>query len=48
MDQVAQAMESIKQASDQNVLGVRQVESAIHNLNSLGQNLKKMVEHYQV
>jgi methyl-accepting chemotaxis protein len=48
MDQVAQAMESIKQASDQNVFGVRQVETAIHNLSSLGQNLKQMVEHYQV
>ncbi len=48
MDQVAQAMESIKQAGDQNVFGVRQVETAIHNLNSLGQNLKQMVEHYQV
>ncbi len=48
MDQVAQAMESIKQASDQNVLGVRQVETAILNLNSLGHNLKEMVGHYQV
>jgi methyl-accepting chemotaxis protein len=48
MDQVAQAMESIKQASDQNVFGVRQVETAIHNLSSLGQNLKQMVVHYQV
>jgi len=48
MDQVAQAMESIKQASDQNVLGVRQVETAILNLNSLGHNLKQMVGHYQI
>ncbi len=48
MDQVAQAMESIKQASDQNVLGVRQVETAILNLNSLGHNLKQMVGQYQV
>ncbi len=48
MDQVAQAMESIKQASDQNVLGIRQVETAIHNLNGLGQNLKEMVHHYRI
>ncbi|MGQ9920337.1 MAG: methyl-accepting chemotaxis protein [Desulfobacca sp.] len=48
MDQVAQAMESIKQASDQNVLGVRQVETAILNLNTLGHNLKEMVGHYQI
>jgi len=48
MDQVAQAMESIKQATDQNVLGVRQVETAILNLNTLGHNLKQMVQQYQV
>jgi methyl-accepting chemotaxis protein len=48
MDQVAQAMESIKQASDQNVFGIRQVETAIHNLNGLGQNLKEMVHHYKI
>jgi methyl-accepting chemotaxis protein len=48
MDQVAQAMESIKQASDQNVFGIRQVETAIHNLSGLGQNLKEMVEHYKI
>jgi methyl-accepting chemotaxis protein len=48
MDQVAQAMESIKQASDQNVFGIRQVETAIHNLNGLGQNLKEMVQHYRI
>ena len=48
MDQVAQAMESIKQASDQNVFGIRQVETAIHNLSGLGQNLKEMVEHYRI
>ncbi len=48
MDQVAQAMESIKQASDQNVFGIRQVETAIHNLNGLGQNLKEMVHHYRI
>jgi methyl-accepting chemotaxis protein len=42
MDQVAQAMESIKQASDQNVFGVRQVETAIHNLSSLGQNYPRL------
>ncbi len=48
MDQVAQAMESIKQATDQNVQGVRQVETAILNLNTLGHNLKQMVQQYQI
>mgnify|MGYP005840940883 CR=1 FL=1 len=48
MDQVAQAMESIKQAGDQNVMGIRQVETAILELNSLGKNLQEMVHHYQI
>ncbi len=48
MDQVAQAMESIKQASDQNVMGIRQVETAIHELTGLGQNLQEMVQHYRI
>lgn len=48
MDQVAQAMESIKQASDQNVMGIRQVETAIHELNGLGRNLQGMVQHYRI
>ncbi|ABE44382.1 methyl-accepting chemotaxis protein [Polaromonas sp. JS666] len=48
VDQVAGAMESIKQASTQNVAGARQLEVAARNLNELGQRLKQMVERYKV
>jgi len=44
-DQVALAMESIKQASTQNVAGTKQAETAAHNLHELGQKLKQLVEH---
>ncbi len=48
MDQVTLAMENIKQASEQNVAGIRQAESAAQNLHELGQSLKHLVERYQV
>jgi len=48
VDQVAGAMESIKQASAQNVAGAKQLETAARNLNELGQRLKQMVERYRV
>ncbi|MEZ0317878.1 MAG: methyl-accepting chemotaxis protein, partial [Methylophilaceae bacterium] len=48
IDQVASAMESIKQASIQNVASARQLESAAGNLNELGQRLKQRVERYKV
>ena len=48
VDQVAGAMESIKQASAQNVAGAKQLETAARNLNELGQRLKQMVERYKV
>jgi methyl-accepting chemotaxis protein len=48
MDQVAIAMESIKQASTQNVVSARQLESAARNLNNLGQALKQSVAQYAV
>jgi methyl-accepting chemotaxis protein len=44
MDQVATAMESIKQASTQNVASTKQVEVAAKNLHELGQKLKQLVE----
>lgn len=43
MDQVAQAMENIKQASMQNVSGTKQVETAAQNLHALGQKLSEMI-----
>ncbi|MHB8724039.1 MAG: methyl-accepting chemotaxis protein [Casimicrobiaceae bacterium] len=48
VDQVAGAMESIKQASIQNVASAKQLETAARNLNELGQRLKQMVERYKV
>jgi methyl-accepting chemotaxis protein len=48
MDQVVGAMESIKQASAQNVAGTRQIETAAQNLHSLGQTLKQLVEQSNV
>ena len=47
VDQVAGAMESIKQASTQNVASAKQLETAARNLNDLGQRLKQMVERYK-
>ncbi len=48
MDQVALAMENIKQASLQNVAGTRQAETAAHSLHELGQKLKQLAEQYKV
>ncbi|MFO7599301.1 MAG: methyl-accepting chemotaxis protein, partial [Candidatus Desulfacyla sp.] len=48
MDQLVQAMESIKDASMQNVDGARQLEGAINGLEELGRNLKGMAERFRV
>jgi methyl-accepting chemotaxis protein len=48
MDQVAGAMENIKQASTQNVASARQLENAARNLSELGNRLKSLVENYSV
>ena len=47
-DQVAAAMENIKQASMQNAAGTKQAETAARNLHELGQKLKRVVEQYRV
>ena len=47
MDQVALAMENIKQASADNAAGSRQSESAAHNLHELGQQLRQMSERFR-
>jgi methyl-accepting chemotaxis protein len=44
MDQVALAMENIKQASTQNVASSRQAETAAQALHELGQKLKQLLE----
>lgn len=48
MDQVALAMENIRQATTQNVASTRQVERAAQDLHELGQRLKQSVERYKV
>ncbi len=47
MDQVAAAMENIKQASVQNVSGTRQAEAAAQNLHELGQKLEQLVAQHK-
>jgi methyl-accepting chemotaxis protein len=48
MDQVALAMENIKQASAQNVASTRQAEVAAQNMHQLGLKLKELVSQYRV
>ncbi|HSW16286.1 MAG TPA: methyl-accepting chemotaxis protein [Ramlibacter sp.] len=48
VDQVAGAMGSIRQASSQNVVSARQLETAARNLNDLGQRLRQIVSAYSV
>ncbi|OIQ87423.1 frizzy aggregation protein FrzCD [mine drainage metagenome] len=48
MEQVALAMENIKQASVQNVAGTRQAEVAAQSLHTLGQRLKQLAAQYNV
>lgn len=47
MDQIAMAMENIKQASQDNVEGTRQSEQAARNLHELGQRLKERVAQFR-
>jgi methyl-accepting chemotaxis protein len=48
MDQIAIAVQSINQASGQNVEGSRQIEAAARNLYELNQKLQQLVSRYQV
>lgn len=48
MDQVGSAMESIKQASNQNVVSATQLETTARSLDELGRRLKQMVDRYTV
>ncbi|MEI6563025.1 MAG: methyl-accepting chemotaxis protein [bacterium] len=46
IDQVATAMQSIKQAAEQNVVSAKELEISVQNLNELGQKLNELVRHY--
>jgi methyl-accepting chemotaxis protein len=48
MEQVAQAMESIKTASTENVASTKQTKSAATNIDDLGRRLKELVAVYKV
>src|ERR1700752_17914 len=48
MEQIAGAMESIKQASVQNVASAKQLESAARNVDQLGQSIKQRVARYRI
>lgn len=48
MDQVALAMENIKQVSAENAAGARQSEASAQNLNDLGQKLKRISEQFRL
>ena len=48
MDQIATAIQSINQASNQNVAGSRQIETATRNIYDLNQKLQLLVNRYKV
>jgi methyl-accepting chemotaxis protein len=48
MEQVAQAMENIKEASTLSVTSTRQAEQSAQNLHELGQKLKGLVEQFKL
>ncbi len=48
VDQVASAMVNIRQASTQNADSARQLETAAHNLQDLGQKLDQAIKKYKV
>ena len=47
MNQIVPAMENIRQASEQNVIGTRQTQVAANNLNDLGKSLQAIAEKYK-
>jgi methyl-accepting chemotaxis protein len=48
MDQVAQAMASIRTATAQNVAGIRQAVTAAEQLHGLGEKLGLLAARYKV
>lgn len=48
MDQLVPAMENIKLASEQSLIGNKQTQKAAQALDQLGKNLKNLIEYYKV
>lgn len=48
MDQIVPAMGNIKLASEQNVAGIRQAQQAVLSLNTLGHNLRAIIDKFNL
>ncbi|MFY9224971.1 MAG: CHASE3 domain-containing protein [Blastocatellia bacterium] len=48
MDQLSLAMQNIKEASEQNVIAMKQAEITVKDLNKLGNTLKELIKKYQL
>ncbi|MDX1755516.1 MAG: PAS domain S-box protein [Marinobacter sp.] len=48
VDQIAQGMETIQNASKENVSGIRQVEDAVRNLHQLGSRLQEVAAQFRL
>jgi methyl-accepting chemotaxis protein len=48
MEQIVPAMENIKIASEQQLSGIKQAQTAARDLNALGQNLKDIIEKFKM
>ncbi|MDO8453105.1 MAG: methyl-accepting chemotaxis protein, partial [Sulfurimonas sp.] len=48
MDQISGAMNSVKEATIQNLSSIKQVEESAHDLNGLSQKLRELMEHYTI
>jgi methyl-accepting chemotaxis protein len=48
MDQLAQAMESINDATQQNLESVKQLEDAIKGLEEMAQTVKSVTSSYKI
>jgi methyl-accepting chemotaxis protein len=48
MDQIAQAMREVQQATVQSVAGARQSQSAAEGLNDLARQLQTLTDRYRV
>lgn len=48
MDQLSLAMQNIKEASEQNVIAMKQAELTVKDLDKLGNTLKELIKKYQL
>ncbi len=48
MDQISGAMNSVREATIQNLSSIKQVEESAHDLNTLSQKLREIMEHYTI